>query len=79
MGLGRGRRSSTPYPLSLGFVGIDDKTCDVPSQEPTAAVEESSCRLATLTPVLEGSEDNSWKKNEEGRGAEGEGRRLVER
>ena len=78
MGLGRSRRSSTPYALSLGFVGVVDKARNVTSQEHLAAIEESNCRQAALTPILEGSENKSWKKDEEGGGSEGEGRSLVE-
>ncbi len=79
MRLGRGRRISTPYPLNLGFMGVEDEARDVTSQEPSAAVEESCCRLAALTLVMEGSENMFWKEDEEGRRTEGEGRSLVER
>jgi len=79
MGLGIGRGRSNPYPLSLSFVSVVDQTLDVPGQEPTLAVEESGTCQATLPPVLEGSENKSWKKEEEGRGTEREGRGLVER
>ena len=58
---------------------VVDQTRDVPGQEPIATVEESGCCQVTLTPVLEGSENKSWKNDEEGRGTEGEGRSLVER
>ena len=78
-GAGQKRRSrSTPYPLSLGFLGVVDKTRNVASQEPPAAVEESCCRQAALTPILEGSENKYLKKDEEGRGTVGERRNLVE-
>ena len=79
MRMDRGRRISTPYPLSQGFVGIANKTRNVISQEPFASVEERSCRLAAPTHVLEGSENKSWKNKEERRGAKCEGRSLVER
>ena len=78
MGLGRSRRSSTPYPLSLGFMGVVDKARNVTSQKPLATIEEGCCRQAALAPFLEGSDNKYWKKDEEGRGTEGEGRSLVE-
>ena len=69
MGLSKSRRSSTPYALSLGLVSLDDEARYIPSQEPFASLEEGSCREAAPASVLEGSEDESWEKDEEGRGA----------
>ena len=42
-------------------------------------IEEGCCRKAAMAPVLEESENESWKKDEESKGSEGEARSLVER
>ncbi len=78
MGLSRNNRGSTPYPLGMGFARLVDEARYVPNLEPSATVEEGSCREAALTSVLEGYEDESWEKDEEGRCIEGEGRSLVD-
>ena len=76
--MGRSSRSSNSYPLGLSFVSLVGEARYVLNQKPSATLEEGSCREEAMSFVLEWSEDESWEKDEESRGAKGEGRGLVE-
>jgi len=52
-----------PLPSRSGFVGFVDKARYVTNQELPATLEEGSYREAALSYILEGSEDESWKRD----------------
>ena len=70
MGLSRSRRSATSYPFGMGFVGVVDEACNIPSMEFPVPLDESSCREVALTSIRKGSENESWKKDKESQGTE---------